>query len=548
MGGPPYNGGMVGRGFVACALMLAVFAAPAQTFRVRYSQEAFGGPFSGSVVVYLSKGAEEPRLGPSWVSPEPLLVARFRDVGPGRWMVLDASTVVGGRKRLEAIQPGEYRVQAVVDRNLGGRSVGTSPGNIVSRVAKARVDSSARIDLTCDVVLPEPQFEETSRVRLVRLESKLLSAFHKRPVFLLAAVGLPEGWSTDRDWPVVYEVPGFGGSVRHLSGLAFLPETDRAGEPFVHVVLDPECPTGHSVFADSANNGPYGRALVEELIPEIERRFRCGGRSDARFVTGHSSGGWASLWLQIQYPDVFGGCWSTAPDYVDFRSFCNTDIYRSGANLYFRGGRETPLIRQGARVVSTVREFCMREYGLRGEQMGSFVAVFSPRGRDGQPVPLWDWETGAIDAKVAESWRAYDIGLVLRERWAELGPKLRGKLFIACGTEDNFYLERPLRLLARDLETLNAGATVLFVPGDHGSMMTAELRRRIDREIAERYRRFRESNASTAQREGPSSASSTWTRSLNALTGGTTIGSASPPRVRPAASRTHRLPSQASAR
>ncbi len=539
---------MLRRRIGALIAVLAVCGAQAQTFRVRFTAEAFAGPFTGSVVVYLSKTMAEPRLGPSWVGAEPVLVARFADVGPGRWMVLDPSTVVGGRKRLESIQPGEYTVQAVVDRNLGGRTVGTCPGNVVSPAVRVRIGAGTQTDLTCDRVLPEPAFEETDRVKLVRLRSKLLEAFHGRPVELKAVVGLPLGWSAERSWPVVYEVPGFGGSHRWYSGLGFLPETDRAGERFVHVVLDPDCPTGHHVFADSENNGPYGRALVEELIPEIERRFRCGGSSAARFVTGHSSGGWSSLWLQITHPDFFGGCWSTAPDYVDFRSFCNTDIYRAGANLYRQGGSETPLIRQGERVVATVREFCQREYGLRGEQMGSFVAVFSPRGKDGQPQPLWNWETGEIDPKVAEAWRRYDIGHILRTRWAELGPKLRGKIFIACGTEDTFYLDRPLRLLARDLDTLGAKATVLFVPGDHGSMLTPELRKRIDQEIADRYRASRESKASTAQSEGPSEASSITTRSLNALTGRTAIGSASPPIAEPAASRSQALPVQASTR
>ncbi|MCA1947273.1 MAG: esterase family protein [Armatimonadetes bacterium] len=537
------------RRFLAILLLaLGVSVAAAQTFRVRYDAAAYPGPFTGSVAVYVSKTMKEPRLGPSWVDPEPVLVARFADVGPGRWMVLDATTVIGGRKRIEAIQPGEYTVQAVVDRNLGGRTVGTCPGNIVSKAVRVRIAAGTQTDLTCDRVLPEPAFEETARVKLVRVRSKLLEAFHKRPVELKAVVGLPAGWSAERSWPVVYEVPGFGGSYRWYSGVGFLPETDRAGEPFVHVVLDPDCPTGHHVFADSDNNGPYGRALVEELIPEIERRFRCGGSPAARFVTGHSSGGWSSLWLQIQHPEVFGGCWSTAPDYVDFRSFCNTDIYREGANLYRQGTVETPLIRQGDRVLATVREFCMREYGLRGEQMGSFVAVFSPKGRDGQPQPLWNWETGEIDPKVAEAWRRYDIGHVLRSRWAELGSKLRGKIFIACGTEDTFYLDRPLRLLAQDLDTLGAKATVLFVPGDHGSMLTPELRRRIDQEIADRYRASRESKASTAQSEGPSDASSIAMRSLNALTGRTAIGSPSPPMADPAARRSQPLPVHASTR
>ncbi len=37
--------------------------------------------------------------------------------------------------------------------------------------------------------------------------------------------------------------------------------------------------------------------------------------------SGHSSGGWSSLWLQIEHPEVFGGVWSLAPDPVDFRDF-----------------------------------------------------------------------------------------------------------------------------------------------------------------------------------------------------------------------------------
>ncbi len=102
----------------------------------------------------------------------------------------------------------------------------------------------------------------------------------------------------------------------------------------IYVVLDPNCRLGHHVFADSANNGPCGRALIEELIPYIETKYRGIGTGQARFVTGHSSGGWSSLWLQITYPDDFNGVWSTSPDPVDFRDFQRIDLTKPDANMF----------------------------------------------------------------------------------------------------------------------------------------------------------------------------------------------------------------------
>ena len=102
----------------------------------------------------------------------------------------------------------------------------------------------------------------------------------------------------------------------------------------IYVVLDPGCRTGHHTFADSDNNGPYGKSLIEELIPHIESKFRAIGKPGARFVTGHSSGGWSSLWLQVTYPDFFGGTWSTAPDSVDFRDFQKVNVYDPKENMF----------------------------------------------------------------------------------------------------------------------------------------------------------------------------------------------------------------------
>ena len=56
----------------------------------------------------------------------------------------------------------------------------------------------------------------------------------------------------------------------------------------LYVVLDPHCRLGHHVFADSDNNGPCGQALIDELIPHIEAKYRAIGTPRSRFVTGWS--------------------------------------------------------------------------------------------------------------------------------------------------------------------------------------------------------------------------------------------------------------------
>jgi S-formylglutathione hydrolase FrmB len=301
--------------------------------------------------------------------------------------------------------------------------------------------------------------------------------------------------------PVCYSIHGFGGSHRSAwrRGPWLQDEMASAVLPrMVHVFLDASCPLGHHEFADSVNNGPWGRALVEELIPALEREYAVGGSADSRFLTGHSSGGWSSLWLQITYPDAFGGTWSTAPDPVDFRDFTGVNIYADENAYADAAGEDIPLIRRNEEWVATIREFCTNEFAQQeyGGQFASFNAVFSPRADDGRPMRLFDVETGAIDHAVAEAWRRYDIREILAEHWATLGPKLAGKLHVYCGLEDTFRLEGATRLLQEQLEALGSDAEVLLVEGrDHGNLFAPHpelwpegMLVRIYREMAERYR------------------------------------------------------------
>ncbi|MBL9121374.1 MAG: hypothetical protein JNL80_15810 [Phycisphaerae bacterium] len=310
------------------------------------------------------------------------------------------------------------------------------------------------------------------------LRSQALSAFAGRDVVMHAAVVAPPGADL-ATLPICYTIHGFGGNhtAAWRSGPGLLAE--MAGQParnFVHVFLDGSCELGHHEFADSANNGPWGEALVHELIPAIERAHGGERLQGMRFVRGHSSGGWSALWLQVTYPDRFGGCWASAPDPVDFRDFSGIDLFRDRNMYRDDAGRERPLVVNGDTTLETVERYVRGEMavGAFGGQLASFEAVFSPRGDDGKPKRLFDRATGEIDRNLVEAWKRYDIGHLLRSRWTELAPKLRGKLHVWCGDNDTFRLDGAVRLLKRDLAELGSDADILLVQGrNHGSLFNA---------------------------------------------------------------------------
>jgi S-formylglutathione hydrolase FrmB len=465
-------------------------------FHITFDKGISSEPFTGRVYVMLSRRSSgAPRPGPDWFNTEPFFAIDVKDWKPETPVVLGADAL-GYPVKLPQLTAGAYYAQAIMDFDRGSPHFGNAEGNGYSRAVRQELDpaKTGAVKLTIDQVARERRFIETDRVKLVDIESKLLTAFYGRPTRLRAAVIPPRSFKDkpEQKYPVIYEVPAFGGT--HFDALWELQRnpTDVAGVEMLFVVPDPSCRWGHSVFADSDNNGPWGRALTEELIPHIEKEYRALGVATARFLTGHSSGGWSSLWLQVAYPDFFGGTWSTAPDPVDFRDFQRVNIYRPGTNIFTsQDGKPRPLARRGGEPILFYKPFSDMEVVMgHGGQLGSFEAVFSPRGPDGKPRKLWNRATGDIDTDVAKTWERYDIRLVLERDWQTLGPKLTGKLHVYMGAEDTFYLDGATILLKESLAKLGSNAKVEIFPGkDHSNLLDRSMRSRISREMAEQFRK-----------------------------------------------------------
>jgi hypothetical protein len=475
---------------VICLVPVSALAERPLAFHLRFDPKLHARPFTGRVYVMLCKADQKTlQRWPSWFNTEPCFARDVKDWKPGATIILDKSSI-SYPVTLDRIDKRTWTIQAVMDVHPNHIHFSTAPGNLYT-IARKELDPNRTgpVELTLDRVFEPRPFKETDRVKWVEIDSKRLSAFHGRTTKMRAGIILPASYGKNpaKRYPVVYEIPGFSGTYHTALTMVDRGVTERAGVEVIHVVLDANCRHGHHVFADSANNGPVGKALIEELIPTIEKKFRAIGKPSGRLVSGHSSGGWSSLWLQVTYPDFFAGCWSTAPDPVDFRDFQRINIYRAGENMFTdAGGMKRPIARRGTTPMLWYKGFSdMEEVMGHGGQLASFEGVFSDRGADGQPKRLWNRKTGAIDPEVARSWEKYDIRLVLERNWPTLGPKLKGKIHVYMGDLDSFYLEGATALLKESLAKLKSDAVVELFPGkNHGTLMDSAMRKRIAREMA----------------------------------------------------------------
>jgi hypothetical protein len=221
-----------------------------------------------------------------------------------------------------------------------------------------------------------------------------------------------------------------------------------------------------SYAVNSANNGPYGDAIMTELIPYIESHFRIISQGYARVLSGGSTGGWESLALQAYHPDFFGGAWVYYPDPVDFHRWVTTDVYTDTSAYLAEGTRwlphERPFMRtpEGQPMLTARQldqiETALGTHGRSAEQQQAWEAVYGPVGADGYPVPLWNHDTGRIDHAVAAYMRdhGYDLSAYIQDNWPRIGQQLAGKLHVYTGDMDHFYLNLAVYRLQEVLERL----------------------------------------------------------------------------------------------
>jgi enterochelin esterase-like enzyme len=468
------------------ALYLSLNLASAQTgsavvFRVQ-AGPAITAPVSGRLLVFLKQGHGDKEVNSEEFHPESTYVAarEIRYLAPGTAVEIDADELAFPAP-FNSLSAGDYEVQAVLDVDHDYNYSGRDADDWISAVTPLPnwKPGSPEPVLTLD---KHPEPEATSKPTpapspsdavLESVPSKLLSQFWGHEVAIQAWVILPPGYSASgsKRYSTAYWTHGFGGNLRYnlREGLALHKRmVDGTMPPMFWVMLDESIPQGTHEFADSVNNGPWGAALTTEFIPALEAKYRMDAKPSGRLLNGHSSGGWATLQLEVNYPGVFGGTWSTSPDPSDFHDFTGSDLYAPHANVYHGvDGKPTPIMRDKGKVLATFEQFARLEdvLGPYGGQVSSFDWVFSPKGTDGAPEPMFDRITGDVHPEVVAYWHDhYDLAHIVETRWAGNGPLLKGRIHLFVGTADTFYLDGAAHKFEARLQALGAEPHFTYLP------------------------------------------------------------------------------------
>ncbi len=483
-------------------------------FEISIDRAIAGNATVGRLFVFISRRFDaEPRLfdgsvyfnnAPSSPLTAPLIFARdVENVTGGPPLALDGSAVGYPLENLRQIPAGEYNVQAVLSvytqfkRSDGrtlwahkddgeGQDVLAGPGNLVSAPVRVHLDPHRGfvVPLTLNRMLPARERpKDTELIKHLHFRSALASTFWGQDMEVGLTVALPSSYAEhpQRHYPVVLHQGHFGesavfsalepplaepGSAQMSAWSAafgrFAADWGAGRTPqLIVVTLQHATPYyDTSYFMNSPNTGPWGDVLINEIIPYINAHLRAIPQPYARVLAGLSSGGGISAYLQVHYPEQFGGAWIFAPDPIDFHDFYTIDLY-ADENAYrapgfawnlapprceFRSSRGQCL----QTMEGLIRFFdVLGSHGRSGQWLDNYDAMYGPVGTDGYPVPVWDHRTGKIDHQVVGYWREHgaDLRAYLQANQSRLAPDLTDKLHFAAGDMDNYFLNNGLYLL-----------------------------------------------------------------------------------------------------
>jgi hypothetical protein len=498
-------------GLLAIFIAFSFAGADDLNFKISFSASVEQGPINGRLLLLISAAKDgEPRFQiADGASSQLVFGIDVSEMKPDSDIALNSGNSFGyPLQSLADLPAGEYRVQALLHRyetfnradghtlllpmDRGeGQHWNRAPGNLYSKTISLKIDtaSQASYELVMDQIIPPiPEPKDSKYIKHFKMQSDLLSEFWGRPMHLGAVLLLPEGYDEHADarYPLVIMHDHFNATIGGFSDSP--PKADLAGRersraqnayefyqrwsgpdfPRVIVLLVQHANPFYddSYAVNSANVGPYGDAIVHELLPEVDKRYRTIGQPWSRTMYGGSTGGWIVLAQQIFYPDDFNGAFSSCPDSVDFHNYQIVNIY-DNKNAYTADSqwKKTPRPAQRnylGEIKSTMAEQNHHELAIgnssrSGGQWDIWEAAYSPVGGDGYPKRIWGKLTGEIDPEVAAYWREnYDLNYILQRDWETLGPKLVGKLNIWTGDMDSFHLNNAVYRLEKFLESTTA--------------------------------------------------------------------------------------------
>jgi len=161
----------------------------------------------------------------------------------------------------------------------------------------------------------------TVRIETVDLQSQIIGRLLPYNAILPRGYALP-----GRRYPVLYLLHGHGGD--HNSWIAHTKLTDYAAK-FDLIIVTPEGEDGWYTDSATVAGEKFESFVVNELIHDVENRFRVVPERRARAIAGYSMGGYGALKFGLKYPQLFAFAGSLsgafdAPSRTDDTSIMHT--------------------------------------------------------------------------------------------------------------------------------------------------------------------------------------------------------------------------------
>ncbi len=271
--------------------------------------------------------------------------------------------------------------------------------------------------------------------------------------------------------PLLVDLVGFTGSgLAHTNWVGFrenLPERlDRLigeGRMKPVVVAFPDCFTrlGGNQYINSAAMGPWEDFLLHEMLPAIERRFRCGGVG-RRGIFGKSSGGYGAITHALRHADI----WAAAS--------CHSGDM--GFELCYLPDMPA-VLRALTRTDNSIERWWTELEAARKQPEGvgkvinalAMAASYDPDPEAflGIRLPV-TFDTCEIIPERWENWLRHDPVVALESQADNL--RFLKALYIDCGRSDQFNLLYGARRFVRRLSELGIAHRYEEFPDNHSGV------------------------------------------------------------------------------
>ena len=164
------------------------------------------------------------------------------------------------------------------------------------------------------------------------------------------AVYLPPGYEqSERSYPVLYLLHGYTdnhtgwvqfGEVAHITDKAI-----REGKSTAMIIIMPDADTGQPGYTNTIDGKwNYEKFFFEELMPEVENKFRIKKEKRFRAISGLSMGGGGTFLYALHRPDLFASAcplsaWmgpQTAEELAGFQQLKNKELSTEELESYLK--------------------------------------------------------------------------------------------------------------------------------------------------------------------------------------------------------------------